>query len=139
MLVPQPASNTTARVQTQVTRIAHAPFVCLLLLNLLYAFVGIILTATALIAVGLGRVNSGTSGARNGGGGTGVRDTQARLGVAAVVAESFEAPGLGEDARRVDDLFAERRGRVTRRVALGRGEGAGRRFRQVIENMGLVP
>lgn len=68
-------------------------------------------------------------------GGTGrggrVRDAQARLSVAAIVAESFEAPDLADDVRSVDDLFAERRDKVTRRVALGMGQGGGGRFRKV--------
>ncbi len=142
VLVARPATNTTQRIQTQVTRIARPPFLSLILLNLLYATVGVILTATALTAIGLG----GPRRKRLEDGG-GVRDTQARLSIAAIVAESFEAPGLGEDARCVDDLFAERRGRVTRRVALGRARGGGRRFKQVIvreerrqsELLGLVP
>jgi len=124
-----PVTNATQRVQTQVARVLKAPFVCLLLLNLLYAGVGIVLTATALAAVGFGGTRTGPGGI---GRGVGVRDAQARLSVAAIVAESFEAPNLGEDARSVDDLFAERRGRLTRRVALGTGPGGGRRFRQVI-------
>ncbi len=138
-----PVVNARQRVQTQVARVQKAPLVCLLLLNLLYAGVGIVLTATALTAVGFGRPRVEEGGIGEGGG---VRDVQARLSVAAVVAESFEAPNLGEDARSVDDLFAERRGRVTRRVALWRGQGGGRRFRQVIvegekgegESVGLV-
>lgn len=135
--------NATQRVQTQVARVQKAPLVCLLLLNLLYAGVGIVLTATALAAVKFSkpRVDKGKIG-RVGG----VRDAQARLSVAAIVAESFEAPNLGDDARSVDDLFAERRGKVTRRVALGMGQGGGRKFRQVIvrgeksegESTGLV-
>ena len=134
--------NATQRVQTQVARVPKAPFVCLLLLNLLYAGVGIVLTATALAAVKFSkRVDKGKIGR-----GGGIRDAQARLSVAAIVAESFEAPNLGDDARSVDDLFAERRGRVTRRVALGMRQGGGRKFRQVIvrgeksegESTGLV-
>ena len=117
-----PAISAAERVQTQVARVPKAPFVCLFLLNLLYAGIGAILTATALVAVG----------SKTGWHGIGVRDAQARLSVAAIVAESFEAPSLGEDARSVDDLFAERRGRITRRVALGTAHGGGRRFRQVI-------
>ena len=124
-----PAVNAMQRVQTQVARVQKAPFVCLLLLNLLYAGVGIVLTATALAAVRFGGPRVGQGGI---GGGGGVRDAQARLSVAAIVAESFEAPNLGEDARSVDDLFAERRGQVTRRVALGLGQEGGRRFRPVI-------
>ncbi|KAK0515611.1 hypothetical protein JMJ35_001645 [Cladonia borealis] len=124
-----PVVNATQRVQTQVARVQKAPLVCLLLLNLLYAGVGIVLTATALVAVRFDgpRVGEGVIGA-----GGRIRDAQARLSVAAIVAESFEAPNLGEDAKSVDDLFAERRGQVTRRVALGMGQGGGRRFRQVI-------
>ena len=136
-----PVINATQRVQTQVTRVPRAPFMCLLLLNLLYAGLGIVLTVTALVAVGLGKLETGQDAK-----GTGIRDAQARLSVAAIVAESFEAPNLGDDARSVDDLFAERRGRVTRRVALGMGPGGGRRFRQVVvpeeikkeESVGLV-
>ena len=110
-----------------MARVLKAPFVCLLLLNILYAGVGIVLTATALAAVWFGgpRTRQVRIGGR-------VRDAQARLSVSAIVAESFEAASLGEGARSVDDLFAERRGLVTRRVALGRGPGGGRRFRQVI-------
>ena len=125
-----PVIIATKRVQTQVARLSKASFISLLLLDLLYAAVGIVLTATALTAVGLtrsktGRVGEGTV--------TGTRDAQVRLSVAAVVAESFEAPNLGEDARSVDDLFAERRGQATRRVALGTYPGGGgRRFRQVV-------
>ena len=127
-----PVVNATQRVQTQVTRMQKAPFVCLLLLNLLYAGVGIVLTATALAAVGFGWPRVGKGGIGEGGsGGGGVRDAQARLSIAAVVAESFEALDLGEDAKSVDDLFAERRGRVTKRVALVTAQGGGRRFRQV--------
>ena len=61
-----------------------------------------------------------------------MKDAQARLSVAAVVAESFENPALGDDAHSVSDLYAERRGKVTRRVALGRAEGGGRRFKQIV-------
>ena len=125
-----PVVSATQRVQTQVTRMQRAPLVCLLLLNLLYAGGGIVLTATALAAVGFRGPRTTKSGIGGGGGGR-VRDAQARLSIAAVVAETFEAPALGEDANSVDDLFAERRGRVTKRVALVTARGGGRRFRQV--------
>ena len=117
-----PVVNAVQRAQTQVARVPKAPFACLLLLNCTFAGMGVVLTITALLAVGLGGRRTGS----------GVRDAQARLSVAAVVAEGFEPPSLGEDARSVDDLFAERRGRVTRRVALGEGTKGGRRFRQVV-------
>lgn len=112
-----PAINVTRRVVTQVARVPVAPFLSLILLNLLYAFVGIVLTVAAVLAVSKGEC---------------VKDAQARLSVAAVVAESFESPALGDDARDVDELYAERRGRVTRRVGLGVTENGGRRFRQVV-------
>ena len=112
-----PPTNATQRVQTQVARVPKAPFACLLLLNLAYAAIGVILTATAVIAVSRGRR---------------VRDAQARLSVAAIVAESFESPSWGEDARSIDNLFAERSGRMTRSVALAEGKNGGRKFRQLV-------
>ena len=128
-LVAIPAGTLNALPIVNVTqRVQKAPFVCLLLLNLLYAGVGIVLTATALAAVEFGGSRMGKGGIGRGGR---VRDAQARLSVTAIVAESFEAPGLADDARSVEDLFAERRGRVTSRVALGMGPGGGRRFRKV--------
>jgi hypothetical protein len=71
------------------------------LLNLLYALVGVILIISAVLAFSTGQA---------------VQDTQARLSIAAVVAESFENPALGDDAHDVDDLYAERRGKVKQRV-----------------------
>ena len=123
-----PGGNGTQRMQTQVARVPKAPFLCLLLLNLLYAGIGIVLTATTLAAVEFGGSRMGNGGIVRGGR---VRDAQARLSLAAIVAESFEAPDLADDARSVDDLFAERRGKVTSRVALGMGQGGGRMFRKV--------
>ncbi|KAI4126478.1 MAG: hypothetical protein LQ338_003728 [Usnochroma carphineum] len=117
--------NPTRRVQTQVARVQKAPFECLLLLDILYAGIGIALTATALAAVGFGRPRTGKGTIARG---RAIRDAQARLSIAAFVAENFEAPSLGEDAGSVD-LFAERRGRVTRRVALGTGNGEEMKFR----------
>lgn len=102
-----------------VTRIPRAPFITLIVLDLVYAFIGTFLMVAALIAVRKGN---------------GVRDAQARLSTLAVVAESFESPALGDDARDVNMLFAERRGRgeSTRRVALVRRNGGGRRFKQIV-------
>ncbi|KAL9594914.1 MAG: hypothetical protein Q9219_006769 [cf. Caloplaca sp. 3 TL-2023] len=111
-----PAVNVTRRVVTQVARVPIAPFLTLILLNLLYALVGIVLTVAALLAVSKGH---------------GVKDIQARLSVAAVVAESFESPALRDDARDLDELYAERRGRMTRRIAFEVTEHGGRSFRQI--------
>ena len=90
-----PVTTPTFQVMNQVSRVPRAPFLALVILDLTYAILGIALTIVALIVVAKG---------------DGVRDAQARLNVAAVVAESFESPVLGEDARDVGELFAERRG-----------------------------
>ncbi|KAL8933183.1 MAG: hypothetical protein Q9216_006482 [Gyalolechia sp. 2 TL-2023] len=116
-----PAINVTRGVVTQVARVPIAPFLTLILLNLLYALVGLILTATATWALSTGQS---------------VKDAQARLSVAAVVAESFENPALGDDARDIDELYAERRGKLTRRVGLGKTENGGRRFKQIVIKSG---
>ncbi|KAL9123749.1 MAG: hypothetical protein Q9217_006851 [Psora testacea] len=121
VMLPLPPLNAARRVKTQVTRVPQAPFWALILLNLLYATIGIILTVIALMVTMRGR---------------GVRDAQARLSLAAVVAESFESPALGDDATEVDELYAERRGLATRRVALSRREDGGRRYRLIVEKRG---
>ncbi|KAI4251776.1 MAG: hypothetical protein L6R42_008238, partial [Xanthoria sp. 1 TBL-2021] len=119
MLIGLPPLSVIQSTITQVTRIPRAPFITLIVLDLVYAIIGTYLMVVALIAV------------RNG---SGVRDAQARLSTLAVVAESFESPALGDDARDVNMLFAERRGRgeSTRRVALVRRNGGGRRFKQIV-------
>ena len=119
MLVNLPPLSAIQGTTTQVTRIPRAPFITLVVLDLVYAIIGTYLMVAALIAVRKGN---------------GVRDAQARLSTLAVVAESFESPALGDDARDVNMLFAERRGRgeSTRRVALVRRNGGGRRFKQIV-------
>ena len=121
VMVSLPATNVTRRVETPVTRIPQAPFIALLVLDLLYAATGVTLTVIALFTLMRGR---------------GVRDAQARLSVAAVVAESFENPALGDDARTINDLYAEGRGLKPRRVALGRMENGGRRYKQIVVKEG---
>ena len=125
-----PVLNATQRIENQVARVAIAPLACLLLLNLLYSALGILLTITALVAVLPLRISRARGIKARGV--TAIRDAQARLSVAAIVAESFEAPNFGDDAQSLDDLFAERRGRVPRRVALVRGPQGGRRFKQIV-------
>lgn len=109
------AESVIQRVNTLVTRLPKAPFLTLLILDLNYAFCGIGLTIIALqmLAFGLG-----------------VRDGQARQSATALVAECFEDPLLGDDATKTNDLFTERRGLATRRVAISRRIGGGRRYRQ---------
>ena len=122
--------DATQRVQTQAVRVSRAPFICLLLLNLLYAGAGVILTATALLAVVGGR---GTMTGSQHGRVRGVRDAQVRLSVPAIVAESFGSPALGDDGMSMDDLFVERQGKKTRRVAPVEGKMGGRRYQQVFD------
>ena len=118
VLLHRPADSKTGsfRSNVLVTRLPKAPFLALLLLNLLYACVGLVLMITALSALFFGEE---------------VRDAQARLSVAAVVAECFESPALGEDAITIDDLYAERRGLKTRRVAITKRDGGGRQYQQL--------
>lgn len=117
IIVGRPPISVAKSSTSQVTRIPRAPYITLIVLDLLYAFIGICLLATALIAIRKGR---------------GVRDAQARLSTLAVVAESFENPTWGNDATSVDMLFAERRGEATRRIALAKRKGGGRRFKQIV-------
>lgn len=117
IMVPLPAHDVSRRIQTTVARVPKAPFVTLIILNMSYVAVGVALTVTALLAVFLGK---------------GVRDAQARLSVAAVVAESFESPALGDDATQIDHLYAERRGLPTRKIALASTAGGGRKYLQVV-------
>lgn len=121
VMQPLPPINVTRRVVTQVARVPVAPFFTLILLNLLYALIGVILTLKAALAFSTGQS---------------VKDAQARLSVAGVVAESFENPVLGDDARNIDELYPVRRGKVTRRVALGKTENGGRRFKQIVIKSG---
>ncbi|KAL8686017.1 MAG: hypothetical protein Q9218_007400 [Villophora microphyllina] len=118
MLLGRPPLSVTQRSTTQVTRIPQGPLVTLLVLDITYALIGTYLMVAALIAVRKGRR---------------VKDAQARLSTLGVIAESFESPAWGQDARDVDMLFAERRGESTRRIALIRqADGEGRKYKQVV-------
>lgn len=117
MLQKRPPLRVAQRITNQVTRIPRAPFATLVVLDLAYAAVGTCLMVAALLAV---RKDSG------------IKDAQARLSTLAVVAESFESPTWGDDAKDVDMLFAERRGKSTRRIGLVKRYGGGRRFKQIV-------
>ena len=117
-MLPLPFLNAFRRVETSVTRVPKAPLFAVLLLDLLYAAIGIALTLGALAASARGH---------------GARDVQARLILTAVVAEGFENASLGDDVVDVEGLFAERRGLVTKRVAFRRKDGGGRCYRMVDE------
>lgn len=76
IMLPLAATNVTRRVKTTVTHVPMAPFLALVLLNLLYAAAGVALTLSASLAIFCG---------------CGIRDAQARLSVAAVVAKALRA------------------------------------------------
>ena len=116
ILLPRQAMNMTQRVETLVTRVPLAPFICVIVLDLLYVIGGIMLTISAILAIRLGE---------------GTRDAQARLSTAAVVAECFEDSTLGNDAVDVKELYAERRGIPTNRIALGKRTHGGRQYGQI--------
>ncbi|KAI4198804.1 MAG: hypothetical protein LQ350_005045 [Teloschistes chrysophthalmus] len=118
MLVVRDPISVGHSLVAQVTRIPRAPLLTLIVLDLLYALVGTCLALAAFKAV-----RKGSS----------VRDAQVRLSSLAIVAESFESPAWGEDARNVDTLFAERRGEPTRRIALVKqADGKGRKYKQLV-------
>ncbi|KAI4090337.1 MAG: hypothetical protein L6R37_007898 [Teloschistes peruensis] len=118
MLVVRDPVRVGHSLVAQVTRIPRAPLLTLIILDLLYALVGTCLAIAAFKAVRKGRS---------------VRDAQARLSTLAIVAESFESPAWGTDARDVDTLFAERRGEPTRRIALVKqADGKGRKYKQLV-------
>ncbi|KAL8764286.1 MAG: hypothetical protein Q9194_007114 [Teloschistes cf. exilis] len=87
VLLSRPAISFAEISTAQVTRLPRAPFAALILLDLLHATIGTCLMIAAITAVRKGH---------------GVKDAQARLSTLAVVAESFESPAWGDDAKKVD-------------------------------------
>ncbi|KAL8684928.1 MAG: hypothetical protein Q9218_008067, partial [Villophora microphyllina] len=119
MLVGRDPVSVSQSHVTQVTRIPRAPLLTLVTLDLLYASIGTCITIAALTAVRKDRS---------------VRDAQARLSTPAIVAESFESPCCGKDAKKIDKLFAERRGEPTRRIALVKKASSGcRKYEQLVD------
>ncbi|KAL8724067.1 MAG: hypothetical protein Q9166_008152 [cf. Caloplaca sp. 2 TL-2023] len=125
MLLGRPPLTVTQSTTTQVTRKPRAPFITLIALDLVYSTTGMCLMIAVLIGARKGRS---------------VRDVQARISTLAVVAESFESPAVGDNAKDVKMLFAQRRGRgeSTRRIALVRQRGGGRRFKQTVSPQNYV-
>ena len=117
VMTQPPPLNVTRKIETLVTRVPKAPFYALISLYCLYIVLGVCLTTIAVAAVVKGK---------------GVIDAQARLSIDAIVAESFESPAWGDDATQIDELYAERRGKPPRRIALSRRDGGGRRYRQTV-------
>ncbi|KAL8684549.1 MAG: hypothetical protein Q9218_008242, partial [Villophora microphyllina] len=119
MLVGRDPVSVSQSHVTQVTRRPRAPLLTLVTLDLLYALIGTCLTIAAFIAIYKDRS---------------IRDAQARLSTLAIVAESFESPCCGKDAKKIDMLFAERRGEPTRRIALVKNASdGGRKYKQLVD------
>ena len=96
-----------------------APFAAVVAINLLFA--GLDITLTGWCALSLLR-------------GEAIRDAQARSGSAALAAGVFEVESFDNDAKDVKELFAETRSTITRRVAIKRLGGGGRRLKVVDKN-----
>lgn len=86
----QPALAAQDRETLLVARIPVAPLVAMVAVCLLYVVCGLVLTG---IAAWSARYE--------------VRDVQARLSIAGLVADRFEEPGLRSDANCVEEMFAE--------------------------------
>lgn len=116
MLLPRPPLNFKRRTETLVARIPLPPLVAMVVSNMLFVVLGVYLAFNAVMAIRTGHA---------------VQDARVRLSNAGTVADCFEDPALGEDAKEEEELYAERRGLPTRRVAIVRREGGGRKFEQV--------
>ena len=91
-----------------MSRAPAAPLFRLVIANLLFVAVGVILTLVAL----------STSGGE-------VRDVQARLNIAGLVADHFEGAKARRGVESIDELFEERDGHSSIRVAIDRVPGGG--------------
>lgn len=97
----QPALAAQDRETLLVARIPVAPLVAMVAVCLLYVVCGLVLTG---IAAWSARYE--------------VRDVQARLSIAGLVADRFEEPGLRSDANCVEEMFAEHAGQESKRIAI---------------------
>lgn len=122
-LIEDPPRDYRRRVETSVARVPKAPYFTLLSLTLIQALGSVALTLFALRIIHTKQ---------------GVRDTQVRLSSAAIIAESFENPALSDSAKDIDDLFAERRGLPTRKIALVKNVNGGRKFKLIVESPNRV-
>ncbi|KAH1321008.1 hypothetical protein KXV81_000378 [Aspergillus fumigatus] len=104
----QPALAAQDRETLLVARIPVAPLVAMVAVCLLYVVCGLVLTG---IAAWSARYE--------------VRDVQARLSIAGLVADRFEEPGLRSDANCVEEMFAEHAGQESKRIAIESVDGVG--------------
>jgi hypothetical protein len=103
-----PALAVQERTSFLVARVPAAPLFTLVIANLLFVLLGIILTAIAIR----------TSGGE-------VREVQARLSIAGLVADRFEEQRGREGVEKMNDYFEEKVGNDSMRVAIDRGNGGG--------------
>lgn len=107
-VTPTPALAAQERSSSLVARVPAAPLFTLVVANLLFVAIGVIFTLVAL----------GTSGGE-------VRDVQARLNIAGLVADHFEGAKARRGVESIDELFEERDGHSSIRVAIDRVPGGG--------------
>jgi hypothetical protein len=115
-----PALAVNERSALLVTRLPKAPLFCLLAANLAFVVLGLVLTYVALTV-------SGGS----------VRDVQARLSIAGLVADRFEHGRSTGAAESIEALFAEHRGNSSSVVALEQtpnGSFAYREWSKIIDH-----
>jgi hypothetical protein len=101
-----PALAVQERTSFLVARVPAAPLFTLVITNLLFVLLGIILTAIAIR----------TSGGE-------VREVQARLSIAGLVADRFEEQRGRDGVEKMDDYFEEKVGNDSMRVAIDRDNG----------------
>ncbi|KAH0559688.1 hypothetical protein GP486_003799 [Trichoglossum hirsutum] len=111
--VMSPRQNTLEqdRHNLLVARVPKAPLYTLVVLNLLYALLGIVLAVIALFLPGRG-----------------LKDVQAKLTIAGLTAEGLERSRLGRPAGRVEELFEEWDGNGSARVAVQQTQAGGWTF-----------
>jgi hypothetical protein len=98
---PRKNSEEQARNNLLVASVPKAPLYTLVILNLLYALLGVVLAVIALSLPGRG-----------------LKDVQAKLTTTGLAAEGFERSRLGRPAVRVEELFEEWDGNGSARVAV---------------------
>ena len=115
VMTPRPNILEQTRTQQLVARVPKAPLYALVGLNLVYAGLGVILAAYALL---FSRIGSGTGAARQ------------RLTIHGVVAECFERPERAPlGGNKVEELFDEREGKgISSRLGVREDQVGGMRF-----------
>lgn len=108
-----PAVAAQERSSFLVTRLPMAPLFCLIAANLAFVILGIVLTYVAL----------STSGGD-------VRDLQARLSIAGLVADRFERGRAAAPAAGIEELFKEHSGQADSVVAIERTAAGGFAYRE---------